>query len=207
MKLIKKLLPVASAAAIVAAGMVTPIAAQAETSASMAFSNMYLWRGQNLSPNGSVISGSFDYSNPNGMYAGIWMSSETGGHETDLYVGYSGEAGKINYDVSYWHYLYPEDGGPGTSLTDSDISELVGSIGFEQITFKLHVGLDTDIVGDDDYWILDRCTVKRKNIENYSVPFGIGEFYRDWFVQKQLQAIYPYDVIGGNVIILSGNKI
>ena len=149
MKLTKKLLPIAGAAAIMSAGMVTPIAAQAETSASMAFSNMYLWRGQNLSQNGSVISGSLDYSHESGAYAGIWTTSETGGHETDLYAGFGGSAGEISYDISYWWYLYPEDNGlgPDTGLTDTDLSELVGSIGYGPVSLTLYMSVDTELQG------------------------------------------------------------
>ncbi|WP_455374997.1 TorF family putative porin [Kaarinaea lacus] len=156
MKLSKKLLSVASATAMLAGGMVTPIAAQAEVSASMAFSNMYLWRGQNLSPNGSVISGSLDYSHESGAYAGVWTTSETGGTETDLYAGFGGEAGGVSYDVSYWMYLYPEDGGTGplTGLSDTDLSEIVGSVGYGPVTFTLYMGVDTEFQNVDpgDYY-------------------------------------------------------
>jgi len=173
MKLSKNILSVASAAAIVAAGVVTPIAAQAEVSASMAFSNMYLWRGQNLSPNGSVISGSIDYSHESGFYAGAWTSSETGGEENDLYLGFGGEAGGVSYDVSYWMYLYPEDGGPSstTKLSDSNLSELVGSVGYGPATFTLYMGVDTEFQGSDpgDYYYY---TLGLDFMEKFNITFG-----------------------------------
>ena len=74
MKLTKTLSSIAAASALTLGAMAAPTVAQAETSASMAFSNMYLWRGTNLSPSGSVISGSLDYSNDSGVYAGVWIS-------------------------------------------------------------------------------------------------------------------------------------
>jgi len=173
MKLSKKLFSVTSAAAIVAAGMVTPIAAQAEVSASMAFSNMYLWRGQNLSPNGSVISGSLDYSHESGFYAGAWTTSETGGEENDLYLGFAGEGGGVSYDISYWMYLYPEDGGTGplTGLSDTNLSELVGSIGYGPATFTLYVGVDTEFQNVDpgDYYYY---TLGFDFMEKFNLTFG-----------------------------------
>jgi len=174
MKLTKKLLSVASATAILAAGMVTPIAAQAETSASMAFSNMYLWRGQNISSGSAAISGSLDYGHESGLYLGAWGSNEgPNGSETDLYIGFAGEAGAISYDVSYWWYLYPESGGvgPNTSLSDSDLSEIVGSIGYGPVTFSLYMGVDTEFQGVDgsDYYYY---TIGFDFMEKYNVTYG-----------------------------------
>ena len=69
-----------SALAISSLAMV-PGVASAEVSANVAVSNMYLWRGVNLSPDGGVVSGGLDYAHDSGFYAGVWTSSEEGGHE------------------------------------------------------------------------------------------------------------------------------
>lgn len=51
-----------------------------------------------------------------GFYFGAWMSNVDkallGGDsvETDLYVGYRGEAGMLSYDVGYTHYFYNKSG-------------------------------------------------------------------------------------------------
>lgn len=175
MKLTKKLLPVAGAAAMIATSMVTPTVAQAETSASMAFSNMYLWRGQNLSPDGSVISGSLDYSNESGMYAGVWTTSEDDGHETDLYIGYGGEASGISYDVSYWWYLYPEErtGTDGTGLQqdlgDTDAAEIVLSLGYMDFSFAYYMQVDSD--NDDDNYI-----TLGYSFGDFGITYGFWDF-------------------------------
>jgi uncharacterized protein (TIGR02001 family) len=163
MKLLNKLSPMVLAGTVAAASfMAAPMAAQAETSASLGFSNMYLWRGLNLSPNGSVISGSFDYANE-GFYAGMWTTSEDSGSETDLYLGYGGEVSGVSYDVSYWKYLYPEERtgesafGAGDSaqldLGDTDAAEVVISLGYGPGTFTAYLNADGDN-DDNKYYTL-----------------------------------------------------
>ena len=115
---LKKIAPLAASLSLLSGGLAMPGVASAEVSANVAVSNMYLWRGVNLSPDGGVVSGGLDYANESGFYAGIWASSEEGGHETDVYLGFAGEAGDFSYDIGYIYYMYPEDGGPALSITD-----------------------------------------------------------------------------------------
>ena len=170
MKLTKKLLPVAGAAAMIATSMVTPTVAQADVSASMAFSNMYLWRGQNVGNSGGAISGSLDYSNESGLYAGIWTSSEKDGHETDLYIGYSTEVSGVGVDVSYWNYLYPEDGGtgPDTGLGDTNAAEIVLALSYMDFSFGYYMQVDGD-KPDDNYITLSYSFGK------YSLTYGLWD--------------------------------
>ncbi len=87
--------------------------AQAETTASIAVSNMYLWRGQDLSNgSGAAVSGDLYYAHESGVYTGIWMSSEgvANSHETDLNVGYKKSFGDFGLDVGVYEYLYTEAG-------------------------------------------------------------------------------------------------
>jgi len=153
--------------------MAIPTLASAEVSASMAFSNMYLWRGQNLSPNGSAISGSLDYGHESGFYAGIWATSEDEGHETDLYFGFGGEISDtgFSYDVSYWKYLYPEerDGGATVSLSDSDSTELVFSGSFGPATLAYYMQIDSD--NDDDNYI----TLGFDLLEEFNLTYGFWD--------------------------------
>ncbi|MBD3620263.1 MAG: hypothetical protein HUJ28_12405 [Chromatiales bacterium] len=97
--------------------------ASAEVSASVAASSMYLWRGQNLTPDGAAVSGSLDYAHESGFYAGAWTSTETDGHETDLYAGFAGEVGGLGYDVAYFYYMYPEEG-TDVSISDSAVADV-----------------------------------------------------------------------------------
>ena len=164
-----KTLQLAMASTIAVSALATPTLATAGTSASFAASNMYLWRGINVAT-GGVISGSLDYSN-SGFYAGVWGSSEGAfaTTETDLYLGYGGEAGGFSYDVSYWNYLYPEalDGtGAQTDLTDSDAAEFVVSGGFGPVTLTAYINADSDN-DDNKYFTLGFSQDK------YSVTVGM----------------------------------
>ncbi len=65
---------------------------------------------------------------------------ESGGHETDLYFGYGGSAGEFRYDISYWLYLYPEDGThPDDGLFDQDLHELILSVGYGPISAAAYI--------------------------------------------------------------------
>lgn len=156
MKFTKKLTPMVIAGTFAASAfMAVPMAAQAEASASVAVSNMYLWRGTNLSPDGGVVSGSLDYSHESGFYAGAWTTSENSGSETDLYLGFGGKISDFSYDVSYWNYLYPEErvGGLQQKLGDTDAAEYVVSLGYGPGTFTAYLNADGDN-DDNKYFTL-----------------------------------------------------
>ena len=151
MKLMKKLTPVALATSMAVAGLAAPGMASAELSASATVANFYLWRGLDISAGGAHVAGSLDYAHDSGLYAGVWASSEEAGTETDLYVGYAGEAGGLSYDVSFWEYLYPSDNaltGPGSDLGDSDLSELVVGLGYADVGLTIYFGNDAGINSD-----------------------------------------------------------
>lgn len=144
-------LAISSALAVSSLAMV-PGVASAEVSATLTLSNMYLWRGQNLTPDGPAISGSLDYGNDSGFYAGVWTINETGGHETDLYAGFAGEAGAFSYDVSYWAYLYPED---GDKLGDNWFSDIVLAGGIGDFGVAFYIADETQGGADATYYTLD----------------------------------------------------
>jgi uncharacterized protein (TIGR02001 family) len=180
MKLTKRFTSLTGAAALAVSAIATPMAAQAEVSASMAFSNMYLWRGQNISSGSAAISGSLDYSHESGFYAGAWGSNEgINGTETDLYAGFGGEAGGFSYDISYWWYLYPEANGlgPDTGLGDTDLSEAVLSLGYGPVSVGLYMSVDTELQGVDgsDYFYY---TIGFDFLEKYNITYG-GWSYDD----------------------------
>jgi len=176
MKLKQTITPITAAIALTISALTAPITANADVSASMAFSNMYLWRGQNLSPNGAAISGSIDYGHESGFYAGIWTTSEDKGHETDLYLGYGREIGNTGFafDISYWNYLYPEertdDATPKTiDLGDSDAAELVFAASFGPATLTYYMQVDDD--NDDDNYI----TLGVDFLEIMNVTYGMWD--------------------------------
>ena len=143
-------------AAAVAGSMMMGAAttASAEVSASFAASNMYLWRGINLTPDGGAISGSLDYSHESGFYAGVWTSTETGGHETDLYAGFAGEIGGLGYDVAYFYYMYPEnldDLGLRTDISDSALADVYVGLTYGPAFVNLYQQVD-DNADEDLYY-------------------------------------------------------
>ena len=172
MKLSKKLTPIALTVAMAAGASVVPSIASAEVSASVGIANMYLWRGQNLTPDGPQVQGGLEYSNDTGIYGGVWMTNETGGHETDLYLGYGGEAGDFSYDISYWHYLYPEDGGtgPATGLSDTSLSEFVLGLGYADLGFGAYISSEDQGGSSWVYYTLDYT------INDFNILVGAWDF-------------------------------
>jgi len=90
--------------------------AQHSTSASVALSSDYVWRGVSQTQRDAAISGSFDYSHASGLYAGVWASNvdefvdgDKANLEIDTYAGYSSELGDtgIGYDIGWLRYIYP----------------------------------------------------------------------------------------------------
>jgi len=153
---------------------IAPSVAQAEVSYNAAVSNMYLWRGQDISDGQGVVSGGIDYSHDSGLYAGVWASSEAAGTETDLYAGYGMTSGDFGLNLAYWAYFYPSDGvkdsfdrGEGSLLSEYEVTlsyadlSLTTMIDTEDTDLKyyslnyaigdfgLHAGMYE--LGDDDY--------------------------------------------------------
>ncbi|MDT8385257.1 MAG: TorF family putative porin [Gammaproteobacteria bacterium] len=174
MRALNKLSPVALATTLVIGSMTAmPLTAQAGVSGTVQAANMYLWRGQNLTPNGAQVSGDLNYSHDAGMYAGVWTSTETGGQETDLYVGFGGGVGGVSYDISYWKYLYPEDCNSATpvscSLGDTDASEFVVSLGFGPVSVASYIAAES---GSDDN---NYYTVGVDFAEKFNLTYGFWD--------------------------------
>ena len=173
MKLIKKLTPIAVASSMVLGGLAVPTMANAEMSASASVANFYLWRGLDISAGAPQMSGSLDYSHSSGAYAGVWASSEDAGTETDLYIGFAGEAGPISYDLSVWEYLYPSDNSltaPGDKYSDSDLSEFILNVGFADAGLTVYFGNDTGGGSDYEYVTLDYT------IDKFNILYGTWMF-------------------------------
>ncbi|MGF1644116.1 MAG: TorF family putative porin [Thiotrichales bacterium] len=154
----------ATAVAIMGIGTMGAPTAYADISASFAASNMYFWRGLNISDPSPAVSGSLDYSHESGFYAGIWGSSEgwfDNSSEFDLYLGYGGEIGGFSYDASYVAYFYPsaEDEalplppGSDVSISDTDLAEVVLGVGYGGFSAKALIGAN-DALEDSLYYTL-----------------------------------------------------
>jgi len=187
MKLINKITPVALATTMAFAGLAAvPSLASAEVSASLSIANMYFWRGLNLTPDAPQVAGSLDYGHDSGLYAGIWTTNEDDGHETDLYIGFAGEAGPVSYDISYWDYLYPEDGAAGegpaieavstgttpefVDLGDNSLAEIVASVGAYDVTATFYISQETQGGSDYTYTTLDYT------YSDFNILYGFWSF-------------------------------
>jgi uncharacterized protein (TIGR02001 family) len=113
---------------------------QFSTSASVALSTDYMWRGASQTDNEAAISGSFDVNHASGFYAGAWASNvkfDIGGvqaHiEIDAYAGYANEIGDtgIGYDVGFMRYFFP-----GTD-TQGDWNEVYAAVNYSHFGLKV----------------------------------------------------------------------
>ena len=131
----------------------------------------YRYRGISQSRLKPALQGGADYSNPNGLYLGTWLSTiswvkdagklvtpnvDSGSTpaEWDLYGGYKGEITKeVTYDVGGLYYLYvnnktrnvPASGGAPAGA-NANTFELYGALTFGPVTAKYSHSL-TDTFG------------------------------------------------------------
>ena len=147
--MLKKTLLSAAAALMSGATIATADGAWS-TSANVALTNDYKFRGISQSDESAALQGGFDLSHESGFYVGAWASSvdfDTNGPccdgslELDYYLGYGSDIGDtgFSYDVGVMAYTYPGDSGQ-----DGDYNEIYGSIAWQDLT----VGL----VYSDDYY-------------------------------------------------------
>ena len=142
------------ASSILAASAVASSVAMAETnwSANIGVTSNYMWRGVTQTGDQAAIQGGIDYENPNGFYAGTWMSNVTWtdpeGYELDLYAGYGFETGSVSWDVGYIYYAYPlteNDDVAGTS--SADFGEVYLNFGWDWL--GLGVAYTTNVAGKE----------------------------------------------------------
>ena len=126
---------------------------QFSTSASVALSTDYMWRGSSQTDNEPAISGSFDVNHASGFYAGAWASNVDLGNadgrgnnahiEIDGYFGYANEIGDtgIGYDVGAMRYFFP-----GTESIDWN--EYYAALSYSH--FGIKVSHTEDFGGSDE---------------------------------------------------------
>ena len=127
-----------------------PGAVHAEDAPSTSFNvgvvSDYRYRGISQSRLKPALQGGADYSNPNGLYLGTWLSTikwtkDAGGGgdvEWDLYGGYKGEISKtVSYDVGGLYYFYPSNKlGNVAGLVNANTFEIYGALTFGPVTAK-----------------------------------------------------------------------
>lgn len=124
--------------------VVAPVATEAPsdftTSANLALTSNYVWRGMTQTSNSPAVQGGIDLGYK-GLYAGVWGSNINFGSEasleSDFYGGYKGELAGIGYDLGYIMYAYPHD---STNLNFEEVyfglSKSIGDVGLNAKYYK-----------------------------------------------------------------------
>jgi len=135
---------------------------QHSTSASVALSSEYVWRGISQTDEDPAISGSFDYGHSSGFYAGAWASNVDYGDdasaEIDIYAGFAGEFGDsgVGFDVGALRYIFPGE--------DYNFNEVYAFVSYSFLTAGVAHSSDTLGSGESGtYYSLDA---------GYDLPFG-----------------------------------
>lgn len=175
---IKKTVLAASVAATMAAGLAAPSIAVAEVSGTVGVSNMYFWRGVDLTEGNAQVFGSLDYAHSSGLYAGVWGSSEVGGTEYDLYAGYAGSLGDFSYDIAYVDYNYPNSS-TYTEEDYRDLQEVILSLGYAGFSAAGYFGVGDYGRGDDSVDNEDNYFTVGYSYDKYGITVGTWDFEAD----------------------------
>lgn len=126
------------------------------SSASVALTTDYIWRGVSQTHNDPAVQGSFDIAHESGVYLGVWGSnvefeggpSDTVSIEIDAYIGYSRATTfggllptALTYDIGFLHYEFP-------SNADFNLNEVYFGVALspvENMNFSTYYYLDTGL--------------------------------------------------------------
>lgn len=142
--------------AVLGSTLVVPVHAQ-ETAASpwsgnIAVASHYVSRGFRQTWGQPALQGGVDYASPGGWFAGTWASTVSpyfveGGHmEWDMYGGYAGSRGNLNYKAGLYYYRYP---GAQVSATRTSLNygELVLAIDWHDWSLSYALTVTRDYFG------------------------------------------------------------
>lgn len=146
----------------------------AETSANVAITTDYVFRGISQSDGAPAIQGGVDYEHQSGFAAGIWGSSVDdaigdAGLEVDLYASFSTTAGAYGLSVGYYNYRYPG----GDTGTSSDVAEIALGATYQNYGLTYYKGdseLDADYLEFTANFDMDR---------GVSLGLGLGYTFND----------------------------
>ena len=146
--------------------------AQAKTTASVAVSNQYVFRGLDLSNGSPVVAGALDYEHKSGLYAGIWSGSgdDSLGTEVNYYFGYQGSLKGFSYGLDYLNYYYPQSKGSATPVIDfNDYAEVTLSVGYGGVGFSAAVPTRDEVAGNYIYYLLSY------SYQKFQVALGVND--------------------------------
>lgn len=100
----------------------------------------YIWRGLPQTVD-AALQGGMQVDTGIGMYVGGWTSTVAGGSELDVYGGYKGKAGVLNYDAGGILYIYPN----APTGSDYNFFEIYGDISRDFYGAKLSISPDAGV--------------------------------------------------------------
>ena len=181
MKSIKKVLTGSVAASMLVAGGLgmSSVATAGELGASVAISNMYLFRGVDMGAGNAAVSGDLVYSDDSGLYAGVWVSSGdtriTGSSEYDYFAGWAGEVGGLGIDVGVINYNYSGPDLNGAATGGNRFDDTTGELSEAYLLLSFggfDLGYWDNIAGVSDY---EYYTIGYTH-EKYSLTYGMAEY-------------------------------
>lgn len=142
--------------AAVVGTLMSPLIAQAQDaepwSANLAITSTYVSRGFDQSWGRPALQGGVDVAAANGWYAGTWMSTispyfvEDGHIEWDLYGGYAGSYGVVQYRAGLYYYRYP-GAEMNTTGTPYDYGEAILALEWRQWSVSYATTVTRDYFG------------------------------------------------------------
>lgn len=157
----KTFVPGIASLAVLAA---VPAAATADVTANIGWASQYVYRG--VFQETSSASAGLDYET-SGFYAGVWGADVGQGIETDLYLGYGGEAGDFSWSVGATGYFYTDD-------FDDTYKEINLGIGYGLFSLDVAVG-EWDGFGQKEDYTFTSFTIAPE-VGPY---FTVGSYGRD----------------------------
>lgn len=140
--------------------------------------SQYVFRGLTQTGEEPALQGGVDYAHASGFYLGAWGSgiswledADAYRHsslEVDVYGGYAGDWGGVDYDAGLLQYLYPGSRNPGVKTADT--TEIYGSLRYGWVSGKLSVVVSDSAFGYDDgdgSWYAEL---------NGEIPLGAGDY-------------------------------
>jgi len=128
--------------------------------------SQYIYRGITQTARNPAIQGGFDFAHSNGFYIGTWGSSiswvsdnfkamgateASAGMEWDIYGGYKGKAGPLDFDVGALQYYYPGryDLAGTTGMVKPNTTEIYGALSKDWLSFKASYVVSNGLFGVD----------------------------------------------------------
>jgi uncharacterized protein (TIGR02001 family) len=118
--------------AVAGCAVLCSFAANADTTANVAYTTDYVFRGISVSNESFAIQGGFDWTHDSGFYAGTWASSLSGGNgsELDIFAGYYTKMGALRLHGGLYHYNYARN-------SAANINEILIGVGFGPVDLEI----------------------------------------------------------------------